>query len=257
MDFRLSEEQQLFRDSIRRWVDAECTKEWCRDLERREHEYPQELWDRLAAEGYHGVGIPEEYGGLGGDIIMQSIFMREFARNAAGLAWIWGITSISGAKSIGFYSSEAQKQRFLPEMAAGRLRAAMSFTEPGGGTDLLGALKTSARKVDGGWVLNGEKIWSTTANTADYLLVMARTSAQVKRRHEGVSLFFVPRESGGVTITAFLDAGLIQRIILTRIPVLLGAGIPLFGALRRDIPLRHLDTRAFPSGLVQSTYDVG
>jgi len=62
---------------------------------------------------------------------------------------------------------------------------------------------------------------------------------------------------GGVTITAFLDAGLIQRIILTRIPVLLGAGIPLFGRLRRDIPLRHLDTRAFPSGLVQSTYDVG
>ena len=208
MDFRLSEEQQLFRDSIRRWVDAECTKEWCRDLERREHEYPQELWDRLAAEGYHGVGIPEEYGGLGGDIIMQSIFMREFARNAAGLAWIWGITSFSGAKSIGFYGSEAQKRRFLPEMAAGRLRAAMSFTEPGGGTDLLGALKTSARKVDGGWVLNGEKIWSTTANTADYLLVMARTSAQVKRRHEGVSLFFVPRESGGVTITALPKLGM-------------------------------------------------
>lgn len=208
MNFELTEEQQLFRDSVRRWVDAECPKEWCRSLERREHEYPQALWDKLAAEGYHGVGIPEEYGGLGGDIIIQALFMREFARTAAGLAWIWGITSFSGAKSIGFYGTEEQKQRFLPEMAAGRLRTAMAFTEPGGGTDLLGALKTSARKVDGGWILNGEKIWSTTADTADYLLVMVRTSAQVKRRHEGVSLFFVPRESKGVTVTALPKLGM-------------------------------------------------
>ncbi len=208
MNFELTEEQQLFRDSVRRWVDAECPKEWCRNLERREHEYPQALWDKLAAEGYHGVGIPEEYGGLGGDSIIQALFMREFARNAAGLAWIWGVTSFSGAKSIGFYGSEAQKRRFLPEMAAGRLRTAMAFTEPGGGTDLLGALRTSARRVDGGWILNGEKIWSTTANTADYLLVMARTSTQVKRRHEGVSLFFVPRESQGVTVTALPKLGM-------------------------------------------------
>ncbi len=208
MDFDLGEEYQLFRDTIRRWVDDQCPKAWCRALERQEHEYPQELWDRLQAAGYHGVGIAEEYGGLGGDILLQTVFMRELARNAAGLAWIWGITSFSGSKSIGFYGSEEQKRRFLPEMAAGRLRTAISFTEPGGGTDVLGAMRTTARRVAGGWVIDGEKIWSTTANTADYLLLLARSNKEVKRRSEGLSLFFVPRTSPGIRVTELPKLGM-------------------------------------------------
>ncbi len=208
MNFELSEEQQLFRDSVRRWVDNECPKAWCRELERKEHEYPQELWDKLTEGGFHGIGIPEEYDGLGGDIVIQAIFMREFARNAAGLGWLWGITSFSGAKSIGFYGSEEQKRRFLPKMAAGELSTAISFTEAGGGTDLLGGMKAEAKKVDGGWVINGEKIWSTTADTADYLLLIARSDKNVQRRTDGISLFFVPRESEGVTTTTLPKLGM-------------------------------------------------
>ena len=201
MDFQLSEELQLFRETIRKWVDQECPKQWCRALERQEHRYPHELWEKLSEQGFHGIGIPEEYGGLGGDITFQATFMREFARSAAGLAWIWGITSFSGAKSIGFYGTEEQKQRFLPRMAAGELRTAISFTEAGGGTDVLGGMKTSAEKTDGGWLINGEKIWSTTADTADYLLLLARSDKDVQKRTDGVSLFFVPRRSDGVTTT--------------------------------------------------------
>jgi alkylation response protein AidB-like acyl-CoA dehydrogenase len=208
MNFELSEEVQLFRDTVHRWVDQECPKDWCRELERREHVYPQELWDKLAEAGFHGVGIPEEYDGLGGDILVQAIFMREFARNAAGLGWIWGITSFSGAKSIGFYGTEEQKRRFLPKMAAGELKTAISFSEPSGGTDLLGGMKASADKVDGGWVINGEKTWSTTGDTADYLLLIARSDKNVERRHEGVSLFFVPRESEGITTTPLPKLGM-------------------------------------------------
>jgi butyryl-CoA dehydrogenase len=201
MNFELSEEVELFRDMVRRWVDQECPKDWCRELERKEHVYPQELWDKLADAGFHGVGIPEEYGGLGGEIIIQVTFMREFARNAAGLSWIWGITSFSGAKAIGFDGTEEQKRLYLPKMAAGKLKTAISFTEPGGGTDVLGALKTFAEKVDGGWVINGEKTWTTTGDTADYLLLIARTEKNVKKKWHGVSVFFVPRESEGITVT--------------------------------------------------------
>ena len=208
MNFELSEEQLLFRDTVRKWVINECPKEWCRELERREHEYPQDLWDKLTEQGFNGIGIEEQYGGLGGDIVMQAIFMREFARHAAGLVWIWGCTSFSGAKSIGFYGSEEQKQRFLPKMAAGELRVAMAFTEPGGGTDVLGALKTTAVKTGGGWILNGEKTWSTTADTSDYLLVLARTNKAVKKKSEGVSLFFVPREIEGVSCTHLSKLGM-------------------------------------------------
>lgn len=208
MDFELNEEQRMFRDMVRKWVVKECPKEWCRELERREHEYPQELWDKIVEAGFNGIGIPEEYGGLGGDIVTQVIFMREFARHAAGLGWIWGITSFSGAKSVGFYGSEEQKQRFLPEMAAGRLRTAISFTEPGGGTDLLTAMKATAKKADGGWVINGEKIWSTTADTAEYLLLIARTNKDVKKRTEGVSLFLVPSDSKGIAMTPLPKLGM-------------------------------------------------
>ena len=199
MDFELDEDEWLFRDSVRKWVDRECPKDWCRALERREHQYPTELWDKLSAAGFTGLGIAEEYGGLGGNILTQALFMREFARNAAGLGWVWGITAFSGARAIGLHGAEAQKRRFLPAMAAGTLRTAMSFTEPGGGTDVLGAMKTCAERADGGWVINGEKTWSTTADTADYLLLMARSDRNVARRSDGVSLFFVPRTSQGLT----------------------------------------------------------
>ncbi len=208
MDFELSEEVELFRDSVHKWVNQECPKDWCRELERKEHVYPQELWDKLTEAGFHGVGIAEEYGGLGGDIVIQATFMREFSRNAAGLGWIWGITSFSGAKSIGFYGTEEQKRRFLPKMAAGELKTAISFTESSGGTDLLGGMKTSAEKVDGGWVINGEKIWSTTADTADYLLLIARSDKNVQRTSDGVSLFFVPRQSEGITTTPLPKLGM-------------------------------------------------
>jgi len=208
MNFELSEEVQLFRDTVRRLVDQECPKDWCRELERREHEYPQELWDKLTEAGFHGIGIDEEYDGLGGDIVVQAVFMREFARNAAGLGWVWGITSFSGAKSIGFYGSEEQKREFLPKMAAGELKTSISFSEPGGGTDLLGGMKSTAEKVDGGWVINGEKIWSTGADNSDYLLLIARTDKNVERISDGVSLFFVPTGSEGITMTPLPKLGM-------------------------------------------------
>ena len=208
VDFQLDEETQLFRDSVRKWVDAECPKAWCRELEQQEHQYPQTLWDKLSAAGFTGVGVAEEYGGLGGNIITQAVFTRELARNAAGLGWIWGITAFSGVNAILVHGSSEQKRQFLPLMAAGKLRTAMSFTEAGGGTDLLGGLKTTAHKSADGWILNGEKIWSTTADTADYLLLMARTNKDVRRRSDGVSLFFVPRNTPGIRTTASPKLGM-------------------------------------------------
>src|SRR3546814_10000171 len=96
MDFSLTEEQQAFRDIVRRWVDAEAPKEWMRKLEADEENYPIALWDKLAEQGFFGIGIPEEWGGLGGDVMMQMIFAREFARTAGGLLWVWGLTSFGG-----------------------------------------------------------------------------------------------------------------------------------------------------------------
>ncbi len=208
MDFELPEEYQAFRDTVRRWVDNEAPKDWARNLEMDEHNYPFALWDKFTEAGFHGVGISEDYDGQGGDVVMQMLLARELARTLGGLAWIWGITSFAGSKSIGLYGSEDQKAKFLPEIANGRLKAAIAFTEPAGGTDLLGAMATTAEKVDGGWVLNGEKIWSSSAHVADYLLVIARSDKSVEKKHQGLTLFWVPTTTDDMKITPLAKLGM-------------------------------------------------
>ena len=208
MSFELDEENQLFRETTRKWIDKEFPKDWCREIETHEHQFPTEFWDKLVAYGAHGIGIPEEYGGLGGSITTQSIFARELSRTAGGLSWIWGVTSFSGSKAMGYCGTEEQKQKFLPQIAAGELKTAMSYTEPGGGTDLLGGMKTTAKKADGGWVINGEKIWSTLASNADYLLVLARSNRDVAKRSDGISMFFVPAKSDGISMTELPKLGM-------------------------------------------------
>jgi alkylation response protein AidB-like acyl-CoA dehydrogenase len=208
MDFDLSPDSQAFRESVTRWVAAEAPKSWARDLERDEHNDPFALWDKLSDAGFHGIGIDEEYGGQGGDVFTQMILARALARTLGGLAWIWGITSFAGGKSIGIYGTKEQKELFLPQIAAGKLRAAIAFTEPGGGTDVLGALRTEAVRGDGGWIINGEKIWSSSAHVADYLLLLARTDKTVAKRHQGVTLFWIPTKSPGIKITPLPKLGM-------------------------------------------------
>jgi acyl-CoA dehydrogenase len=208
VDFELTEQQQLFAKMVREWVDREAPKSWARELERDEENFPFALWDKFTAAGFHGIGIPEEYGGQGGDIITQMILARGLARSLAGLTWIWGITSFAGAKSVGFYGSDEQKRLHLPAIAEGREKWAIGFTEPGGGTDVLGALRTRATKVDGGWVVNGQKTWSSMAHVADYILLLVRTSDYTEKRHQGVSLLILPARSEGVTIRPIPKLGM-------------------------------------------------
>ncbi|MFF4357598.1 acyl-CoA dehydrogenase family protein [Streptomyces sp. NPDC001604] len=208
MDFQLTEEQQDLAKLVHDWVEREAPKEWARELEKAEHDYPFALWDKLADAGFHGIGIPEEYGGQGGDILTQMTLARGLARSLAGLTWIWGITSFAGGKSIGLYGSEEQKRRFLPEIAAGRSRWSIGFTEPSGGTDLLGMMRTTAVRGDGGWILNGQKTWCSAAHVADYILLLALTDKDAPKRHQGVTLFAVPAKSEGVTIREIPKLGM-------------------------------------------------
>ncbi|RYG88603.1 MAG: acyl-CoA dehydrogenase [Alphaproteobacteria bacterium] len=208
MDLQLPEEHLAFRDVVESFVRDELPKEWARNLEKDEHNYPFELWEKFTKAGFHGLGISEEYGGIGGDLLMQMILARALSRSLGGLAWIWGITSFAGSKSIGLYGSEEQKRKFLPAISSGKLRAAIAFTEPGGGTDLLGAMRTFADKVDGGWRISGEKVWSSSAHVADYLLLLARSERDVAKSHQGLTLFWVPANAPGITITPLAKLGM-------------------------------------------------
>jgi acyl-CoA dehydrogenase len=210
MDFRFTDEEDDFRRSVRAWVNDKYPKSKCNELERQEdHDgtnFPHEYFKDLSDAGFLGVGIDEEHGGQGGGAMMQALLMEELARNLAGLTWVWGISSFC-AKSIQRFAGPAIRDEFVPAMVAGEKKVAIAITEPGAGTDLLGGMITRAKKSDGGYVINGAKIWSTMAHVSDYLLLLAKTSDGEKSAH-GKTLFLVPTDQDGVVATPIPKLGM-------------------------------------------------
>ncbi|HTK64090.1 MAG TPA: acyl-CoA dehydrogenase family protein [Pseudonocardia sp.] len=199
MDFELSEDDRAWRDTVREWVDKHYPKSRAREIEASGEEFPRALWDDLAAAGFHGIGIPEEYGGQGGTIVTQSILARELTRNLGGLIAIWLAPAVGGTLTLLAAAGEEQKRELLPRMARGELVFAIGITEPGGGTDILNALRTRSTLVDGQWRISGQKMWSTGAGSADYLAVLARNIAD-DGTEQGVNLVLVPGDADGLTM---------------------------------------------------------
>lgn len=207
MDFLLSEEDEMFRKMVHDWVEKEAPKNVARDWEAKEHEYPFELWDKMSEAGFHAIGLPEEVGGQGGGTVTQMTLARELARSLAGLTWIWGISSFC-AKSVDKFGSDDLRYELLPQLAAGDIRMAIAVTEPSGGTDVLGGMKTFAKKVDGGYSITGSKIWSTAAHCSQYLLLIARTDRDVSKASQGITIFLVPNPAEGLEINQIPKVGM-------------------------------------------------
>lgn len=207
MDFALTEDQLELQTTLRSWVNKKLTKQVARDWEERAFEYPFELWDLMSEQGLHAIGLPEEYGGIEGDVMSQVIIGRELSRTLGGLVWIWGLSSFC-AKSIARSGTEEIKQDLLPKLAEGKIRIAIAVTEPSGGTDLLGSMRTTAVKVDGGWRISGQKVWSTAAHVSDYLFLLAKTDPTAEKPSRGVTLFLVPNPAAGVEIRQIPKLGM-------------------------------------------------
>jgi acyl-CoA dehydrogenase len=200
MDFELSDEQRAFRESVRAFVRRECPPELVRRcVADRRHD--EAVWRKLAAAGLLGVATEAEYGGMGGDVVDMCLALEVLAPFTVATGPYF-TTICFGGKSVGYFGSREQKQRLLPGLCRGELRFALSITEPGGGTDVLGALATRARpdpERAGGWILDGAKVFTSQADSADFLVVVART-AESARPSDGVTIFLVPRGAPGVTM---------------------------------------------------------
>lgn len=207
MDFELTPEHKDFQTQLRQWVDKKLPKEAARTWEAQEHQFPDELWDLMSEQGLHSVGLPEEYGGSGPDVLSQVIIGRELSRTLGGLVWIWGLSSFC-ARSIAESGSEELKAELLPRLAAGETRIAIAVTEPSGGTDLIGAMRTRATKVDGGWRITGQKVWSTAAHVSDHLLLLAKTDDEADKPSRGMTLFLVPNPAEGLSIREIPKLGM-------------------------------------------------
>ena len=162
MDFDLTPEQELIRDTVRTFARERVEpKAAALDLEGR---FPYELVEELAELGLMGLPIPEEYEGAGGDIVSYALAIEELTRIDSSLAITMAAHTSLGTMPILLYGTEEQKRRWLPDLASGRRLAAFGLTEPDAGSD-AGATRTTAELRDGSWVVNGSKLFITNAGT--------------------------------------------------------------------------------------------
>jgi alkylation response protein AidB-like acyl-CoA dehydrogenase len=197
-DFDLTEEQRLVRAAVREFAEKEIAP-YVEEHEREER-YPIELIQKLVPLGYIAPMIPEEYGGSFLDVTTYGIICEELARIDWVVASVVSVTNSLVGGSILRHGSEAQKQHWLPRLAAGEVLTSACLTEPGGGTD-LGNLRSTAERVDGGYRLRGTKVFISHAAHAGLFFVVA--SLDLAKKHKGVTAFLVDPRSDGISIGEF------------------------------------------------------
>ena len=199
MDFDLTEDQRLVRQTVRRFAEAEILPH----VERyeREERYPSELIAKLPAMGLLGPMIPEEYGGSFTDVVTYGVICEELARVDWVIASVVSVANSLVAGSLLRFGTKAQKDRYLPGIARGEIVCSACLTEPRGGTD-LGNMDTTATRVDGGWLLNGTKVFISHAEHARLFFIVATIDRSLK--HKGVTAFVAdPHEMKGMTLGEF------------------------------------------------------
>ena len=205
MNFELTDDQQLLQQSIRTFLQKECPIEYVRACDEEER-FPIELYEKLGAAGWLGLPIPEEYGGTGGSCTDLVVFLEEFAKHFEAGANIFYTTVVIATDALTHFGTEAQKKELLPKLAKGEIRFAFSLSEPNSGSDAA-SLRTRAVLEGDQWVINGQKMFCSCAQEADYILLMARTDADAPK-HKGISMLLLDPKAPGVEIRKLRKLGL-------------------------------------------------
>jgi alkylation response protein AidB-like acyl-CoA dehydrogenase len=197
VDFTLSDEQRLYRDTLRDFVDREIVPV-ARDWE-HEGRYPTEIVESMKGMGLFGLAVPEAYGGLEADTVSFALTFEEIARGWMGVAGILGSHAVS-CWMLARHGTDEQRDRYLPDLATGTMRTGIALTEPGAGTDLQG-ITTSATRDGDGYVVRGTKMWITNARHADVLPVLVKTDPTASPAHRGMSMLLVDAGTPGLEVT--------------------------------------------------------
>ena len=200
MDFTLTEEHRMIRDSVREFCDAEVAP-IAQEIE-DEHRFPAEVFDRLAELDVMGVPIDEQWGGLGGDQLMYALVTEELGRVSGAIGLSYAAHVSLGAKPIELFGTDEQRERWLRPLATGEHLGAWALTEPGSGSD-ASDMDTTARKEGDEWVLNGTKQFITNANVAGSVLVKAVTEPD--GGYGAISTFVVDPADEGFEVSTVWD----------------------------------------------------
>jgi acyl-CoA dehydrogenase len=199
-----TEQHEMFRQAVRAFVDREVAphiEEW-----EQAGEIPKSLWPRMGALGFLGVEYDDKYGGGGADFLTTAVLCEEMARaRFASLAMAVGVHTDMSSPHLYWTGSEALKKKYLPAICRGDALCAIAVTEPGGGSDVA-AIRTRAVKDGDHYVLNGSKMFITNGALADLYFVAARIDAGGEgKRHRGISMFLVERQTPGFHVSRKLD----------------------------------------------------
>ena len=197
MDFSLTAEQEMLRDSVARFARAECTEELFRRMDEEAY-YPHDLYRRMGELGFIGIPLPERYGGAGLGCVESALFQEELSKRLLPLQMSFQVSILAAGVAILDLGSEAQKQEFLPPLARGETRFSIAYTEPDAGSDAA-SIRTTATRVGDGFRIDGQKIFITGADIADHMLVSTRSNREVPDR-EGITAFIVDTKAKGVEV---------------------------------------------------------
>ena len=187
-----TDEQLAITEMVRQFADEQILP----NAEHFDHEdeFPAEIVEQMKELGLFGVTIPEEYGGMGLDLTTYVMIVEELSRGWISISGIIN-THFIGSYLLMKYGTDEQKQKFLPRMATGEIRAAFSLSEPEVGSDVQ-ALKTNAKKDGDYYVINGQKMWVTNGLRSDMVFVLVKTDPDAEKRHKGMTCFIAEKEGG-------------------------------------------------------------
>jgi acyl-CoA dehydrogenase len=197
MQLEISPELAEVRQAMRRFT-REQLEPIALEMDRT-GEVPQKAWSLMRDAGYLGMQLPEEYGGGGFDMKTYCLALEEFSRSSRVYTMLLDYTSGLAPLGIARFGTDEQKKKYLPKLASGEWKAAFGLTEPGAGSDSA-AISTSAKRGDGGWIINGRKHYISGGNAADVVMVVTVTDTQ-KRARGGITAFLVDRGTPGFTVT--------------------------------------------------------
>jgi alkylation response protein AidB-like acyl-CoA dehydrogenase len=197
MDLGLNEEQEMLRDSASDFLQKECPKQLVRRLDESDEGYSPELWRKMAELGWMSLVFPEKYAGSGRNFLDLAILLEEMGYNIVPGPFF--STVVLGGLTILTAGSEEQKTEFLPQIARGEMILTLALTEPSASYDAV-SVKTKAVARNGGYVIEGTKLFVINANVANYILCVARTK-ETKNPEDGITIFLVGAGSPGLECT--------------------------------------------------------
>lgn len=207
MDFTFNEEQKMLIATLEKFIQKECTPEFARSID-ESAEFPQDLYRKMCDLGFMSMPFPQKYGGMDGTIMDEVLIIEYLSKASAAIGLTYFLSTCFGGKSIEYFGTEEQKRHYLPKLFSGDWMFALALTEPGGGTDILGSLKTTAMKNGDRYIVNGQKTFITGAHVANYLVTVVKTERDTGKKSGGLSVLIIDAKSPGVSMRRLHKLGI-------------------------------------------------